>query len=93
MISFGLVIVIIRNFNYQTIGGIPYGPKDDQCTALRDKRCKMHPLCANPGFLFQCLGNYTSALHLKEYYEIVDEARPLSGIFPTHADFLMEMLF
>ena len=24
---------------------------------------------------------------LKEYYEIVDEARPLSGFFPTHADF------
>ena len=23
---------------------------------------------------------------LKEYYEIVDEARPLSGFFPTHAD-------
>ena len=21
---------------------------------------------------------------LKEYYEIVDEARPLSGLFPTH---------
>ena len=28
---------------------------------------------------------------LKEYYEIVDEARPLSVFFPTHADFLMEM--
>ena len=26
-------------------------------------------------------------LDLKEYYEIVDEARPLSGFFPTHADF------
>ena len=25
---------------------------------------------------------------LKEYYEIVDEARPLSGFFPTHADFV-----
>ena len=24
---------------------------------------------------------------LKEYYEIVDEAHPLSGFFPTHADF------
>ena len=23
---------------------------------------------------------------LKEYYEIVDEARPLSGFVPTHAD-------
>ena len=30
---------------------------------------------------------------LKEYYEIVDEARPLSGFFPTHADFLTEMHF
>ena len=28
---------------------------------------------------------------LKEYYEIVDEARPLSGFFPTHADFFTEM--
>ena len=28
---------------------------------------------------------------LKEYYEIVDEARPLSGLFPTHADFVTEM--
>ena len=28
---------------------------------------------------------------LKEYYEIVDEARPLSGFFsPTHADFLLQ---
>ena len=33
-------------------------------------------------------------LHLKEYYEIVDEARPLSGFFPTHADFFFtEMHF
>ena len=24
---------------------------------------------------------------LKEYYEIVDEARPLSGFLSTHADF------
>ena len=30
-------------------------------------------------------------LMLKEYYEIVDEARPLSGFFPTHADFFTEM--
>ena len=30
---------------------------------------------------------------LKEYYEIVDEARPLSGFFPTHADFFTEMHF
>ena len=29
--------------------------------------------------------------NLKEYYEIVDEARPLSGFFPTHADFITEM--
>ena len=27
---------------------------------------------------------------LKEYYEIVDEARPLSGFFPTHADFFTD---
>ena len=26
-------------------------------------------------------------MKLKEYYEIVDEARPQSGFFPTHADF------
>ena len=31
--------------------------------------------------------------HLKEYYEIVDEARPLSGFFPTHADLFTEMHF
>ena len=30
---------------------------------------------------------------LKEYYENVDEARPLSGFFPTHADFFTEMHF
>ena len=30
---------------------------------------------------------------LKEYYEIVDEARPLSGFFPTHADFFTEIHF
>ena len=30
---------------------------------------------------------------LKEYYEIVTEARPLSGFFPTHADFFTEMHF
>ena len=28
---------------------------------------------------------------LKEYYEIVDEARPLSGFFPTHADFFIHV--
>ena len=26
-------------------------------------------------------------MHLQEYYEIVDDARPLSGFLPTHADF------
>ena len=31
---------------------------------------------------------------LKEYYdETVDEARPLSGFFPKHADFFTEMHF
>ena len=30
---------------------------------------------------------------LKEYYEIVNEARPLSGFFPTHADLFAEMHF
>ena len=30
---------------------------------------------------------------LKEYYEIVDEARPPSGFFPTHADLFTEMHF
>ena len=34
-----------------------------------------------------------SYIDLKGYYEIVDEARPLSGFFPTHADFFMEMHF
>ena len=32
-----------------------------------------------------------SAFILKEYYEIVGESRPLSGFFPTHADFFTEM--
>ena len=35
----------------------------------------------------------TDIYMLKEYYEIVDEARPLSGIFPTHADLLTEIHF
>ena len=35
------------------------------------------------------LERYT--IMLKEYYEIVDEARPLSGFLPTHADFFTEM--
>ena len=30
---------------------------------------------------------------LKEYYEIVDEARHLSGFVPTHADLFTEMHF
>ena len=30
---------------------------------------------------------------LKEYYEIVDEARPLSEFVPTHADYFTEMHF
>ena len=35
------------------------------------------------------LGNiiWFSKQHLKEYYEIVGESRPLSGFFPTHAYF------
>ena len=36
---------------------------------------------------------YEVSVNLKEYYEIVDEARPLSGIFPTHADFFTKMHF
>ena len=35
----------------------------------------------------------TNKLILKEYYEIVDEARPLSGFFPTHDDLITEMHF
>ena len=27
---------------------------------------------------------------LKEYYEIINEARPLSGFFPKDADFLLQ---
>ena len=30
---------------------------------------------------------------LKEYYDIVDEARPLSAFFPKHADSFTEMHF
>ena len=30
---------------------------------------------------------------LKEYYEIVDESRPLSAFFPTHVDFFTEIHF
>ena len=29
--------------------------------------------------------------YLKECFEIGDEARPLSGYFPTHADLFTEM--
>ena len=32
-------------------------------------------------------------LVLMEYYEIVDEARPLSGFFPTNADFVYRNTF
>ena len=34
------------------------------------------------------IGHSKENLNLKEYYEIVGEARPLSGFVPTHADFL-----
>ena len=30
---------------------------------------------------------------LKEYYEIIDEAHPLSGFFPTHGDFVYRNTF
>ena len=30
---------------------------------------------------------------IEEYYEIVEKARPLSGLFPTHADLFTEMHF
>ena len=32
-----------------------------------------------------------SKRNLKEYNDIVNEARPLSGFFPTHADSFTEM--
>ena len=32
--------------------------------------------------------NLCEEVSLKEYYEIIDEARPLSWFFPTHADFV-----
>ena len=34
-----------------------------------------------------------NVFNLKEYYEIVDESRPLSGFFPTHADFFYRKAF
>ena len=34
--------------------------------------------------------SYFKPLILKEYYEIVDESRPLSGFVPTHADFILQ---
>ena len=36
-------------------------------------------------------GKFSGVKRLKEYYEIMDEARPLSGFFPTHADFFMKL--
>ena len=30
---------------------------------------------------------FVSNFDSKEYYEIIDDARPLSGFFPLHADF------
>ena len=32
-------------------------------------------------------------IYLKEYYEIVNEARPLSGFIPTDTDLFTEMHF
>ena len=32
----------------------------------------------------------TKMTQLKEYYDIVDEAHPQSGLFPTHADLLIQ---
>ena len=43
-------------------------------------------------FIANCKGGNVGAT-LKEYYEIVDEARPLSRFFPTHADFFTECIF
>ena len=35
---------------------------------------------------------YENGFGLKKNYEIVDEARPLSGFFPTQADFLQKCI-
>ena len=40
-----------------------------------------------------CFFNDKNITHLKEYYEIVGESRPLSAFFPTHADYFTEMHF
>ena len=48
-------------------------------------------VCARRGYL--SIHQHQVNAQLKEYYEIVDEAHPLSGFFPTHAVFFTEMHF
>ena len=45
-------------------------------------RCELHIIPNPSGFNFG---------YLKVYYEIVDEAHPLPGFVPTHADSVTEM--
>ena len=60
--------------------------------------CRANDLACSDGGVgadrFVCVSmTQVFSFQLKEYYEIVGESRPLSEIFPTHADFFTEMHF
>ena len=50
-------------------------------------------VCGSHEYKLEVPYRIVSPLALKAYCEIVDEARPLSGFFPTHADLFTEMHF
>ena len=51
----------------------------------------VHPIGKNKIVLMK--NKIALLISLKDYYEIVNEARPLSGFFPTDADLFTEMHF
>ena len=55
--------------------------------------CDFDPLDLVLGSMMQYNSAFWIETVLKEYYEIVDEAHPLSEFFPTHADLFTEMHF
>ena len=60
---------------------------------LGKKVFKLSPISTMAILRTNALTSSVTSLKLKEYYEIVDEACPLSGFFPTHADFFTELHF
>ena len=88
--SFEKVVQEKRNWNFRQVTHFPWLIMSHMYPLLSLILTNYTIICFN---IIRVLNKLKCIFRLKEYYEIVDESRPLSAFFTTHADFLTEIHF